>query len=94
MGLTIEATPPTNEMMLGFLANFCHILHEFNEPFFFPAKVQQVFFWSEPKTPCWKVVLRREPRSCWVVVDTCDDCIDIPGVVLRLESLRENSKFR
>jgi hypothetical protein len=61
-------------------------LHEFNEPFVFPTQVQQVFFWSQPKTPWWKVVLWREPISCQVVVDTFDDCIDTRGVVSRLET--------
>ncbi len=85
MGLTIEATPPTNEMMLGFYLQI-FILHEFNELFVFLAQVQQVFFWSEPKTPWWKVVLGREPKSRWVVVDTYDDCIDTRGVMSRLEA--------
>jgi hypothetical protein len=62
-------------------------LYEFNEPFVFPAQVQQVFFWSEPKTPWWKVVLGKKPRSCWVVVDICNDCIDTQGVVFGLEAL-------
>jgi hypothetical protein len=43
------------------LANFLHLLHEHNEPFVFPSQVQQVFFWNEPMTPTWKVVLHREP---------------------------------
>jgi hypothetical protein len=50
-------------------ANFHHLLHEFDEPFVFPSQVQQMFFWSEPMTPWWKVVLGREPRSRQVVVD-------------------------
>jgi hypothetical protein len=42
------------------LANFHHLLHEFDEPFVFLSQVQQVFFWNEPKTPWWKVVLGEE----------------------------------
>ncbi len=46
------------------LANVCHILHmSLMNHFFFLAQVQQVFFWNEPKTPWWKVVLGREPKS-------------------------------
>jgi len=56
-------------------------LHEFDEPFVFPSQVQQMFFWSEPKTLWWKVVLGREPRSRQVVTDTYDDCIDTHSVV-------------
>jgi hypothetical protein len=40
-----------------------------------------VFFWSEPKTPWWKVVLGREPRSRRVVANTYDDNIETNVVV-------------
>ncbi len=63
-----------------------HITHEFNEHFVFLAQVQQMFFWNKPKTPWWKVVLGREPKSYWVVVDTYDDSIDTQGVVFGLEA--------
>jgi hypothetical protein len=76
-GIDNRGNPTYKRNDVGFLlANFCHILYEFNEPFVFRTQVQQVFFWNELKTPWWKVVLGREPRSCWVVVDICDDCID------------------
>jgi hypothetical protein len=45
-----------------------------------------VFFWSEPKTPWWKVVLGREPKSQQVVADTYDDNIETYGVVSRLKA--------
>jgi hypothetical protein len=81
-----KGNPTHKQDDVGFLlANFHHILHEFNESVF-PAQVQQVFSWSEPKTPWWKVVFGREPKSHWVVVDTYDDYIDTQGVVSGLEA--------
>jgi hypothetical protein len=75
---------------VGFLfVNFKHLLHEFDEPFVFPSQVQQVFFWSEPKTPWWKVVFHKKPKSWQVVANTCDDCIDMRGGVVGFEVLLE-----
>jgi hypothetical protein len=65
------------------------LLHEFDEPFVFPSQVQQVFFWNEPKTPWWKVVLHKKPKSWQVVANTYDDCIDTCGGVVGLEALLE-----
>jgi hypothetical protein len=41
MGLTIKATPPTNEMMQDFYLqiSITYILYEFDEPFVFHAQV-------------------------------------------------------
>lgn len=72
---------------VGFLlVNFWHLLHEHNEPFVFPSQVQQVFFWSEPWTPTWKVVLHRELRNQRVVVDSYDDCLKTCGVAFELKA--------
>ncbi len=62
------------------------MLHEHNEPFVFPSQVQQVFFWSEPWTPTWKVVLHRELRNQRVVVDSYDDCLKTCGVAFELKA--------
>jgi hypothetical protein len=45
-----------------------------------------VFFWSEPKTPWWKVALHREPRSQQVVANTYDNCRDMSGFMSSLEA--------
>jgi hypothetical protein len=45
-----------------------------------------VFFWSEPKTPWWKVVLGKEPKTRQVVADTYDDNIETCGVVYGLKA--------
>jgi hypothetical protein len=45
-----------------------------------------VFFWSEPKTPWWKVVFKKEPRSRQVGVDTYDDNIETCAVVFGLKT--------
>jgi hypothetical protein len=45
-----------------------------------------MFFWNEPKTPWWKVVLRREPRNQQVVVNAYDDNIETHGVMYGLEA--------
>jgi hypothetical protein len=68
------------------LANFRHLLHEFDEPFVFPSQVQQVLFWSEPKILWWKVVLYREPKSRRVVANTYDDCMDTCDSMFGLEA--------
>jgi hypothetical protein len=52
-----------------FLANFLRFLHEFDEPFVFLSKVQQVYFLSDTKTPFWKVVLHKEPKSQQVMAN-------------------------
>jgi hypothetical protein len=44
-----------------------------------------VFFKNDQKTLGWKIVLRKEPKSWWVVVDTYDDCIHTHGIVSKLE---------
>jgi hypothetical protein len=36
----------------------------------------QVFFWSDPKTPWWKVVTHKEPRSQWVMASMHDGNIE------------------
>jgi hypothetical protein len=33
---------------------------EDEEPFFFPAQIQQVFFMDEEKNPSWKMVVQKE----------------------------------
>lgn len=69
MGLTTKVTnnkgnPTYKQDEIGFLlANFHHFLHKFDEPFVFLSQVQHVFFWNEPKTPWWEIVLGKEPRS-------------------------------
>ncbi len=68
------------------LANFRHLLHEFDKPLVFPSQVQQVIFWNEPKTPWWKVVLHREPRSRRVVTNTYDECMDTRSSMSGLEA--------
>ncbi len=45
-----------------------------------------MFFWSEPKTPWWKVVFGREPKSQQIVADTYDDCVEMHNVVYGLEA--------
>jgi hypothetical protein len=44
-----------------------------------------MFFCNEPKSPWWKVVLGRAPKSCRVIANTYDDYIDAHDVVSRLE---------
>jgi hypothetical protein len=48
-----------------------------------------VLFWSEPKSPWWKVVLGRELRNHQVIANTYDDYIDARNV--KLETLLELS---
>jgi hypothetical protein len=86
-GTDNKSNPTYKRDEIGFLlANFCHLLHEFDEPFVFLSQVQHVFFWNQLKTPWWKVVLGRELRSRWVVVDMYDDCIEMCSVVFGLEA--------
>ncbi len=59
----------------------------------FPSHVQQVFFWSEPKTPRQKIVLHREPRSRHVMANTLNDFIDIHKVFLGLATPIEFAKL-
>jgi hypothetical protein len=62
----------------GFLlANFRHLKANIDEPYVFPAQVQQVFYAHEPSTLWWKIVLHKEPRSKWVVVEN-NEKINIP----------------
>ncbi len=35
--------------------------------------MQQVFYAHEPNTPWWKIVLHKEPRSKWVVVENNEE---------------------
>jgi hypothetical protein len=44
-----------------------------DEPYVFPAQVQQVFYTHEPNTPWWKIVLHKEPRSKHVVVENNEE---------------------
>jgi hypothetical protein len=46
MGLTLKATPPTNEMMqdLYLQISITYILYDFDEPFFFMHKFSMCFF--------------------------------------------------
>ncbi len=70
-GTDNRGNPTYKQDNAGFLlANFRHLLHELNEPFMLPSQIQQVFFWNDPKTPFWTVLLHREPRSGRVVVNT------------------------
>jgi hypothetical protein len=43
---------------------------------FFSFISSAIVFWNEPKTPWWKVVFRREPRSQQVVANTYDDNVE------------------
>ncbi len=45
-----------------------------------------MFFWSEPKTPWWKVVFGREPKSQQIITDTYDDYVEMHDVVYGLEA--------
>ncbi len=71
---------------VGFLlANFWHFLHEFDEPFVFLSQVQQVFFWSDTKTPFWKIILHKEPSSQQVMANMYDGCLETHRKAFGLE---------
>ncbi len=58
----------------GFLlANFNALKANDDEPFVFPAQVQQVFYSEELNQPWWKVVLQKEPRSKRVVTEAWEE---------------------
>ncbi len=58
----------------GFLlANFNALKANDNEPFLFPAQVQQVFYSKELNQPWWKVVLHKEPHSRRVVAEVQEE---------------------
>lgn len=83
MGLTIEANPPTNVMMLTFcLQNFDMCWMNLMN-LFFPKQVQQCSFGVTPRHygHWWKFVLHKEPISQQIVANTYDDYIDICGVM-------------
>ncbi len=61
-------------------------MHEFDEPFVFPSQVQQVFFWNDTKTPFWKVILHKEPRSQRIMANMCDGCLETHGRASGLEA--------
>jgi len=70
-GTDSRGNPTFNRDNASFLlANFRHLLHELHQPFVLPSQIHQVFFWNDPKTPFWKVLLHREPRSRRVLVNT------------------------
>ncbi len=77
-GSDIWGNPTYKQDEDGFLlANFCHLKANIDEPYVFPAQVQQVFYAHEPSTPWWKIVLHKEPRSKQVVVENSEE-INIP----------------
>jgi hypothetical protein len=55
-------------------------------PFVFSSQVQQVFFWSDTKTPFWKVVFHKEPRSQQVMANMYDGCFETHGKASGLEA--------
>jgi len=70
-GTDNKGNPTCKRDNAGFLiANFRHLLCELHQPFVSPSQIQQVFFWNDPNTPFWKVLLHREPRSQSVVANT------------------------
>ncbi len=94
MGMTIKATLLTSKMMqalcLLISGIFCMRLMDL---FVFPLHVQQVFFWSELKTPQWKVVLHREAQNRRIMANTIDDFIDTRKVVSGLATPMEFAKL-
>jgi hypothetical protein len=95
MGLTIKATPPRNEMMQDFYLQisitqththtYIHIYMSLMNHLFFMHKFSMFFLkWSKV---IMKVVLGKEPKSHWVVVDTLDDYNDTSDVMFQLETL-------
>jgi hypothetical protein len=48
-----------NEVRL-LLANFCHIMANYEKPFIFPSQAQQVFFVDKDHNSQWKVILRHD----------------------------------
>ncbi len=61
-------------------------MQEFVEPFVFSSQVQQVFFWSDTKTPFWKVVFHKEPRNQQVMANMYDGCLETHGSSFGLEA--------
>ncbi len=44
---------------------------EDEDPFVFPAQVQQMFFMDEEQNPSWKVVVQKESWSSPIMTDIC-----------------------
>ncbi len=85
-GTNNKVTPLINEMRQVSYSQIlvtCYI--NLMNPWFSLHKFSRCFFWNEPNTPWWKVVLGNEPRSWWVVAYTYDDNIETHGVVFGLE---------
>jgi hypothetical protein len=63
------------------------LLANFNddEPFVFPAQMQQVFYSEELNQPWWKVVLHKEPRSRRVVTEAGEEQTVIQDNVIGVE---------
>ena len=50
------------------LFKFDRLIPYSTDSFAFPLRVQQVFFVDDGRNDGWKVVLRREPRGCRVML--------------------------
>ncbi len=75
----------------GFLlVKFRQLKARVDEPYVFPAQVQQVFYANDPNMPRWKVVLHKEPRSKRILVSDSDEVTmldNLIGVDVPLEIL-------
>jgi hypothetical protein len=52
-----------------------------DEPYVFPAQVQQVFYANDPNMPRWKVVLHKEPRSKHILVFDSDEVTTLDNLI-------------
>jgi hypothetical protein len=85
MGLTIEETLLTKEMMLvSFLQTLGTCCMNLMNPLFFPHKFNKCLSGVNPLW--WKVVLHREPKSRRVVANTYGDCMDTHDFMSGLEA--------
>jgi hypothetical protein len=52
-----------------------------NEPYVFPAQVQQVFYADDPNIFGWKVVLHKEPSSKRILVFDSDEVTMVDNLI-------------
>jgi hypothetical protein len=57
----VKGNPTYKQYEAEFLVcNFWYMMAEDEDPFVFPAQVQQMFFMDEEQNPSWKVVVQKE----------------------------------
>jgi hypothetical protein len=52
-----------------------------DEPYVFPAQLQQVFYADNPNIFGWKVVLHKEPRSKRILVSDSDEVTMVDNLI-------------